>query len=565
MVERNCWEAVVSALEAEGVEYVFGMPGSSKMLYDALYDSGKIRSIHARDQLSGVFMATGYSRVSGKHGVCYGGPGPGMTNMISGLLEADAMCAPLIILSASVSTELRGLPGFQEAEQLELAKPVTKQTIRVESPERITWAIRRAFQISMNGKPGPVYVEIPYDVSLTRVKMPEYMKAKPFLRYAGDPEQISEAARLMLDSRRPVLFCGGGVILSGAFAETKRIVDDYHIPIFTSASGRGVISEDHPLALGLTGVYSTEFSRKLLGEADLIIAVGTRCEQFETANWKCLPSGCKLIHIDIDPLEIARNWIPDVGVVGDAALVLSEICDLLDAAEGSSNLWRERGNDIARMKRAFCSKVDEECMTDEIPIRSKRVVREVNSVFGKNTILVNENGSQDLWSYHFPYYKVLGEGCCVPPGAQTCMGFGVAAAVGAKLAKPDHKVVCIAGDGAFQMQVHALGTARQHNAAITYVVLNNSCLGWIKVLQQRAGERFICTSFDPSPDFAKIAEAYGCYGENVSLPGKIRPALERALDANKRGIPALVSFDVDWLEVPSGFEYYYGPISDRNA
>lgn len=469
------------------------------------------------------------------------------------------MCTPLIALSACVSTRLRGLPGFQEAEQLDMARSVTKWATRIESPDRATWAIRRAFQVSMNGKPGPVYIEIPSDVSLTKVKMPEYRKAEFPLRYTGDPEQISKAMRLILDSRRPVLFCGGGTILSKAFDEVRNLADNYHIPIFTSASGRGVIPEDHPLALGLTGVYSTELGRSILGEADLVIAVGTRCEQFETANWKCLPTGCRLIHIDIDPLEIARNWVPSAAVVGDATLVLAEICERLDAVEGSSDLWRERANYIADMKEAFCSKVDDECMTEETPIRSKRVVKEVNSVFGRNTILVNENGSQDLWSYHSPYYRVLDEGCCVPPGAQTCMGFGVAAAVGVKLAKPDHKVVCIAGDGAFQMQMHALGTARQHNAAITYVVLNNSCLGWIKVLQQRAGERYICSSFDPSPDFAEIARAYRCYGENVSEPGKIRPALERALDANKHGIPALVSFDVDWRELPSGFDYYYAP------
>jgi acetolactate synthase-1/2/3 large subunit len=558
MRKKNCWEMIVSALEAEEVEYVFGMPGSSKLLYDAMYESKKVRPVHAREQSSGVFMAIGYSRVSGKHGVCYGGPGPGMTNMISGMMEAYATCTPLIILSATASTQTRGLPAFQEADQLEMARAVTKWAVRVDSPSRIPWAIRRAFAVSMNGKPGPVYLEIPSDISVAKVAMPDYVRAEYPIRCAGDPERVEQAVELILNSKRPVLFCGGGTILSRAFDQVRAIVDQYRIPIATSASGRGIISENHPLAIGLTGVYSTEFTRQIISEADLLISVGTRNEQFETANWSCLPPGCRLIHIDIDPFEISRNWLPDVAVVGDAALVLAEINSRLAEVENSSDTWRTRADVIVEAKEAFCVKVDEECRTDSIPIRSKRVVREVNRVFGDNTILVNENGSQDLWSYHFPYYRVADEGCCVPPGAQTCMGFGVAAAIGAKLAKQDRNVVCITGDGAFQMYMRELGTARQHDAPITYVILNNSCLGWIKVLQQRMGERYVCSSFDPSPDFAKIASAYECYGENVYKPSDIKPALRRALDANRHGIPAAVSFTVDWTEVPSGFNYYYG-------
>lgn len=196
MARQDSWQAVVSALEAEGVEYVFGMPGTAKILYNALYDSGRtIRAVHSREQSSAVFMAMGYSRASGRHGVCHGGPGPGMTNLMSGLLEAYATCTPLIVLSTCVSTELEGLPGFQEADQLSMARPVTKWAVRVNDPRRVPWAMRRAFSVSMNGKPGPVYVEIPFDLSLKAVDMTDYVRAKYPIRFNGSPGDVQDAVK----------------------------------------------------------------------------------------------------------------------------------------------------------------------------------------------------------------------------------------------------------------------------------------------------------------------------------------------------------------------------------
>jgi len=560
MATQDSWQAVVAALEAEGVEYVFGMPGTAKILYNALYDSKTVRAVHSREQSSGVFMAMSYSRACGRHGVCYGGPGPGMTNLMSGLLEAYATCTPLIVLSTCVSTELEGLPGFQEADQLSMAKPVTKWAVRVNDPRRVPWAMRRAFSVSMNGKPGPVYIEIPFDISLKTVDMPNYIPAKYPIRCNGSPGDIQDAIELISESERPLLVCGGGTILSQAYEEVSSLVDVYHVPVMTSASGRGIISEENPLALGLTGLYATNLGREIYLQSDLLITVGTRNEQFETGDWKMFPEGAKLIHIDIDPFEMQRNWISDVPVVGDAKTVLAHIIQGLSAIPGSELRWKGRADSIARAKAAYEKEVREECATSAVPIASKRVVKELNDVFGHDTVLVNENGSQDVWSYSFPYCRVLDAGCCVPPGNQTCMGAGVAGAIGVKLARPHQKVVCVTGDGAFQMYMRELPTAVQNRAPVTYVILNNSYLGWVRLHQKELGDRYICTSFDTEPDYAQIAEASGCYGENVSDPEMIAPALRRALDANGRGIPAVLNFKVDWTDIPVGLAYYYRTI-----
>ncbi len=557
MPVQNSWQAVVAGLESEGVEYVFGMPGTAKILYNALYDSTTIKVVHAREQSSGVFMAIAYSRASGRHGVCYGGPGPGMTNLMSGLLEAYVTCTPLVVLSTCVSAELAGLPGFQEADQLSMARPVTKWAVRVDDPKRVPWAIRRAFSVSMNGKPGPVYVEIPSDVSLREVDMPTYQRAKYPIRCTGAPDDVRSALRLIAQSERPMLVCGGGTILSGAYEEVLALVERFRIPVVTSASGRGIVSEDNPLALGLTGVYFTDVGRKTYSESDLLIAVGTRNEQFETGDWKWFPKGAKLIHIDIDPFEIERNWMPDVPVVGDAKTVLAEILEGLSHMPGLASRWAARADAIAGAKKAYEAAIAEECRVASTPLASKRIVRELNEVFGHDTILVNENGSQDVWSYSCPYYKVLDAGCCVPPGNQTCMGFGVAGAIGAKLARPDRKVVCVTGDGAFQMYMRELPTALQHGAPVAYIVLNNSYLGWVRLHQKELGERYISTSFEVEPDYAKIAEANGCYGENITDADMIRPALQRALESIERGIPAVLNFRVDWSDIPHGLRHYY--------
>jgi acetolactate synthase-1/2/3 large subunit len=324
----------------------------------------------------------------------------------------------------------------------------------------------------------------------------------------------------------------------------------------TTPSGRGSIREDHPLSIGQVGLYRTQLGMQASENADLLITVGSRNEEFQTGAWRIFPTGARFVQIDIAPFEIGRNWLPDVAILGDAKLVLSDLLETLPAQPRAE--WRARGAEWAQAKRAYEAEVAAECLREERPLGSKRVVFELNQVFGRETILVHENGSQDLWSYYSPYYQVLDWNGVVAPGEQTCMGAGVTGCIGAKLAHPDKKVVCVTGDGAFQMYGQDLPTAKQYNAAVTWVVLNNFGLGWPKYGQKHLDERYIAVDFEVQPDFARFAEACGCYGERVDAPEDVRPALERALHANSTGIPAVLDFVVDPWDLPEGFHVFHG-------
>jgi acetolactate synthase-1/2/3 large subunit len=554
MAERYAWQSVVEALEAEGVPHVFGIPGDPRFLYDALYDSTRVKAILVREETSGVFMAMGYARLKGKPGVCFGSPGPGVANLLPGLMEAHSACTPVIALASTVDTRHEGMGAFQEVDQLALVQPITKWSTRISDAEKVPWAMRRAFSIAVSGKPGPVYLEIPANVALRQADIPDYSPNPGPLRPAGDPEAVEAAAELLAKARRPLIVAGGGTVSSGALAELRTLAEMRLAPVMTTPSGRGSLPEDHPLALGLVGLYRTKVGEQAYGEADLLITVGSRNEAFQTATWRYFPKGAKYIQIDIDPFEIGRNWLPDVAVVGDARLALRQLTDVLRHKRPWETTW---GDGLTRQMQVYKAEVEEDCFTDAVPIKSKRVVRELNHVFGGDAILVNENGSQDLWSYYCPYYQVTEGGYCVPPGEQTCMGFGVSGAIGAKLAMPDKRVVCVTGDAAFQMFMKELPTAAQYKAPVTWVVLNNDSLGWIKYHQKNMGDRYVATDFEVQPDFVGIAKANHCYGKRVEQPLRIRGALERALRANEEGVPAVLDFVVDPLDFGPGFARFH--------
>ena len=554
--KMNAWQAVVHALKAEKTEYVFGLPGG-ELFYDALYDAPEIKAVLLREESSGPFMAMGYARLTGKPGVCFGSSGPGVANLLPGIMEAQSACLPVIAIASASNVANAGMGAFQEADQMSIMKPLTKWCERITGAERVPWVMRRAFSLSANGKPGPVFIEIPKDIGLREAEVPGYVPSRYPLRSSGDPHSLKEAAALLLEAERPLIVAGGGAVSSRAFAELKKLAELLSIPVMTTPCGRGIIPEDHPLAVGLVGLYFTEVGEKTYAEADLLLTIGSRNEDFQSGQQKFFPEGAKYIQVDIDPEEIGRNWVPDVAIVGDAKLVLQDLIHLLRNRGKEKRADCRRTAELLKAKEEYEARVKSECLTDAVPIQAKRVVRELNEVFGKDTILVNENGSQDLWSYSFPYYKVLEVNSCVAPGEQTCMGSGVAAAIGAKLAMPEKKVVCPTGDGAFQMFMKELPTAVQYDAPVTYVVFNNFSLGWPKFNQKRRGNRYIATDFKIQPDFVKIAEASKCYGERVEKPGDIRPALKRALNANRQGRPAVIEFIVDGWDFPPGFLNFY--------
>lgn len=554
MAKKSPWQVVVEALKAERVEHLFGLPGNPLFLYDDLYDNPDISPILVRHEVSGAFMATAYGRLRGQPGVCFASPGPGITNLVSGLLEAWTGCFPLVAITSAPSREFEGMGVFQEANSLGLVRPVTKWAVRVDIPERVGWAIARAFSLATNGRPGPVYLEIPADVAAHDVDMPEYRLLARSIRCCADPTLVDQAVALLKESRRPVIWAGGGVILSKAEAELQAIAKALQAPVITTPQGRGSISEDHPLAFGQVGLYRTKSTAMAYDDADLVLIVGSQCEEFQSGLWKQFPKGARLIQMDIDASQLGRNWIPDIGLVADAQLGLRQLTQGLNSEDQAMAKRRSRLADLQLAKAAYEKQVAAECDTIERPIRAKRVVHAINRVFGGSTILVNENGGMDLWSYYCPYFKVLEEGGCLAPAEQTCMGFGVTGVIGAKLARPDQYAVCVTGDGAFQMFLSELGTAVQYGAAATWVVLNNHSLGWIKYIQQTLGERYIAADFTSQPDFVQLAVSAGCHAERVIEPEQVESALERAKRANDDGQPAVLDVSIEaWDGYPSGF------------
>jgi len=542
------WEAIARMVAAQGVEMTFGIGDSHLQLYAE--KTPGLQAVNVRYEGSAPFMAMAYARLSGRPGVCSASTGPGIANMVPGALEALSGCSPLVMLCHSIDQKTEGMGEFQECDQLGMMRPVTKWAVRVNDIDRLSWYVNRAFALAMNDQPGPVFVEIPYDVGgdITHgipadVPEPDFSPATR-LRSAGDPDMVTRAAKLLIEAERPVIIAGNGAMLSGAGGAFRALAEKLGMPFATSPGGRGIVSENHPLALGLVGMYRNTLAREYLTTADLILTVGSRNEAFQTHRWDDLPAGAKLIQVDAVASEIGRNWVPDVGIVGDAKLVLQQLLqEITEHHRVPAGLESPRVHELTTAKRELVASVDDECATKEYPFAAKRIVHELGNAFGSNTVLVNENGSQDSWSFVYPYYTVGDNSMCVPVAEQTCMGMGVVGAIAAKLTAPDRNVVCVTGDGAFQMYMKELPTAAQYGVGCTWVVLNNSAFGWPGYYQmQTVG--WNATSFQVQPDFAAVARASGCHGRRVDAVEDIRPALEEALQLNKKGIPVVLDFPV---------------------
>jgi len=300
------------------------------------------------------------------------------------------------------------------------------------------------------------------------------------------------------------------------------------------------------------GLYFTDVGKSYYDKADVIFSIGSRLEAFSTGSWQLFPQGAKLIQLDIDPNTIAMNWRPDVALVGDAALALSDIFNELEPIVEPVRR-KVRIEQIKTAKSRYFKAIEQEIKQKQKPIRPPQVVAAINKVFGRDTILVKENGGTDLWCYYWPYYKVLDVGDCVPMAEQTAMGFGVAGTIGAKLGRPDKKVVCVTGDGALQMAMMELATAAECNCGITWVVMNNQCLGWPQYHQVLTDQPRLGTDFKVSPDFSALAETQGCKGIRVTEPEQVEPALTEALHANEKGIPVLVDFHTARHDYPKHF------------
>lgn len=537
------WRAVVEALKAEGVRCVFGLPGNPKHLVYDLVAHSDIRFVLVRDEKSAIACAYAWGRLTGEPGVAFSNPGPGIANLAAGLLEATSGSVPVIALSNCVAQGQEGMGAFQELDSQALMKPVTKASIRIVDIRRTPWTMQRAFSIARNGRPGAVYVEIPSDLSGATAAMPAYHPGVPRRRSRPEARDVEAAAELIAAARAPVMICGGGTIVARAYDEVARLADRIGAPVLTTPSGRGIYREDGPLSLGQTGLYFTEPGKSFYDASDLVLVVGSRLEAFSTHNWSYAPpDGAKMIRIDLDPDALSLNWRADVDLVGDAALALADLEAALDRRGFKAPASRRKAIAEAGAAAVVAAKRD----ADEWrhPIRVPQLLSAVNRIFGRNTILMKENGAADLWCYYWPYYRVLDAGDCVAMGEQTLMGMGAIGAIGAKLARPDKQVVCFVGDGAMQMSMVELATAAENRCGVTWIVLNNQAFGWVQYNQVLTGRPLVGTGFEQPADLAAIAEAQGCRGIRLERPQEVDAAITEARKLNRKGIPVLIDAQI---------------------
>lgn len=556
MAKMDGWQALVAGLEQEGIPVVFGLPGNARHLYDALYHSTSVKAVLVRHETSGAFMAMAWARITNRPAVAFGCPGPGVANMVPAVLEAYSGCTPMLVIGVRASTHTEGMGAFQETDHLGMMRPITKWAATIERTDRTNWYLRRAISIATSGQPGPVYLEFPADLGTAEVDHGDYQLAPIPPTPAADPDQIDQTARLIANAKRPLIVCGGGAVLSDAGPALTSLIDDFGIPVQVTPAGRGVIGENHPLFCGMVGLYRTTFPRQLYEESDLLITVGSRMEEFQSGAFTFFPEGAKLVQIDIEPFELGRNWLPDVAIQADAANALRQLHqELIDISYSPD---AARVESIRQRRVQAIQAAADDASETSWPLPGRHIVHEINRVFGDNTILVKENGGADLWSYYWPYYQSFDPGCVVPPAEQTAMGYGVVGAIAAKLARPDRQVVCTTGDSAFQMAMHEIATAVQEDAPVTWVVLNDGNLGWVRWGQEKnLGGRIIATEYDPVFDMVAVAKAAGCSGERVTEPAGLGPALERAKEANRNGIPYVVDVPVDQSDKHDEFVYYH--------
>ncbi len=526
-------EAVIASLEAEGVHTVFGYPGGQAIkLYDALYDSEQLHHVLARHEQGAVHMADGYARSTGHPGVAIVTSGPGATNTVTGIATAYMDSIPLIIITGQVPRAVIGTDSFQESDIVGITMPVVKHSFLLQSTDELTTTFREAFHIARTGRPGPVLIDIPSDLAGEEmvfeypdtVSIPSY---KP--TYRGNAKQIRAACRLIEGSQRPVLYVGGGCVSSDARDEVRELAHLMQIPVAVTLMGKGVFPASDPLDLGPIGMHGAKYSNLALTESDLIIAAGARFSDRVTGRLDRFAPNAKVIHIDIDPAEIGKIRETQVPIVGDLKGVLQDLIALLRShdAHPQTQEWLE---EIAAWRERY--PIYHANVGDEgSQIVPELVMGALSDQLDPNSsIVVTEVGQHQMWAHQFIQREK--PRTFLSSGGLGTMGFGFPAAIGAALAHPDEQVVCIAGDGSFQMNSQEMATAAINGVPVKVLIMDNRCLGMVHQWQRFfCAERYSETLLEPCPDFVKLAEAYGWEGKRITEPAEVSPAITEMLAA----------------------------------
>lgn len=540
--------ALIKSLDAEGVDTIFGYPGGVVLpIYDELYDSS-IRHILVRHEQAAAHAADGYARATGRVGVCLATSGPGATNLVTGIATAYMDSIPIVAITGQVVTGLIGNDAFQEADITGITIPITKHNYLIKDGRDLPRIIKEAFYIASTGRPGPVLVDIPKDVSAglieyTPVDKVELQSYKP--TYAGHPLQIKKACELIERAERPVLYVGGGAITAGAHEEVKQLAETIMAPVTTTLMGKGAFPEDHPLSLGMLGMHGTRYANYAVIDCDLLIAIGARFDDRVTGKIEGFAPSAKIIHIDVDPAELGKNVRVDVPIVGDAKAVLKKLNATLKVKLPKTAEWNHK---IEVWKKEYPLDYDKDCNE----LKPQCIVERLNELV-KDGIFVTEVGQNQMWAAH--YIRCKKPRTFISSGGLGTMGYGFPAAIGAKVGCPDNEVWDIAGDGSIQMNIQELATAVSNDIPVRVAILNNEYLGMVRQWQELFyNRRYSYTSMKGQPDFVKVAEAYGAVGIGVDRKEDVKDAILTAMKSDK---PVFIDFKVSKEEnvypmVPAG-------------
>lgn len=533
-------QVLIECLKEQGVDLIFGYPGGAVLpIYDVLFNTEEITHILTAHEQGATHAADGYARATGRPGVVLVTSGPGATNTVTGIATAYMDSVPLVVISGQVAGNLLGRDSFQEVDIAGITMPITKHNYIVKDPARVPFVIREAFDIATSGRPGPVVIDIPKDVQTANIdyhpdnKQPmEWKTRHKWVEQAEfNPENFEKAEELINECSNPVIYAGGGIIISGAHKELLKFAEKIKAPVCASLMGMGSFPGDHPYFLGMVGMHGTRYANYAVSQSDCLIAVGARFSDRVISKADTFAKNARIIHIDIDPAEISKNITAHIPLCGDVKDLLAELTERVN--EKAENGWNEQ---VRKWKETYPLKYK-----GKSSLSPQYVIEKLYELTEGKAIITTEVGQNQMWAAQ--YYKYSEPRTFITSGGLGTMGFGLGASIGAAIGKPDRRVVNIAGDGSFKMNSTELATVSKYKVPIIQLVLNNHTLGMVRQWQDLFFQgRFSQTTLGPDVDFLKLADAYGIKNYRITANDQVEEVLREAIALNE---PVLVECDIN--------------------